>query len=47
MVRCKNAGGGPGDEDDSPTRRSEIVRGKRIKMMARKKKKTPSDAEIA
>jgi hypothetical protein len=47
MVRCKNAGGAPGDGDDSPPRRSEIARGKRIKILARKKKKTLTEAEIA
>jgi hypothetical protein len=47
MVRCKNAGGAPSDGDDSPPRLSEIARGKRIKIMARKKKKTLTDAEIA
>jgi hypothetical protein len=47
MVRCKNAGGAPGDGDDSPPRRSEIARGKRVKVLARKKKKTLTEAEIA
>jgi uncharacterized membrane protein YdbT with pleckstrin-like domain len=47
MVRCKNAGGAPGDGDDSPPRRTEIARGKRIKIMAKKKKKTLTEAEIA
>jgi hypothetical protein len=47
MVRCKNAGGAPGDGDNSPPRRDEIARGKRIKMMARKKKRMPSEAEVA
>jgi hypothetical protein len=47
MVRCKNAGGAPSDRDDSPPRLSEVARGKRIKIMARKKKKTLTDAEIA
>jgi hypothetical protein len=47
MVRCKNAGGAPSDGDDSPPRLSEVARGKCIKIMARKKKKTLTDAEIA
>jgi hypothetical protein len=46
MVRCKNAGGAPSDGDNSPPRLSEVARGKRIKIMARKKK-TLTDAEIA
>jgi hypothetical protein len=47
MVHCKNAGGAPSDGDDSPPRLSEVARGKHIKIMARKKKKTLTDAEIA
>jgi hypothetical protein len=47
MVRCKNAGGAPSDGDESPPRLSEVVRGKRIKVMVRKKKKTLTDADIA
>jgi hypothetical protein len=47
MVRCKNAGGAPSDEDESPPRLSKVARGKRIKVMARKKKKTLTDAKIA
>jgi hypothetical protein len=37
MVHCKNVGGAPSDGDDSPPRLSEVARGKRIKIMARKK----------
>jgi hypothetical protein len=47
MVRCKNASGAPSDGDDSPPRLTEIAHGKRIKTIARKKKKTLTDAEIA
>jgi hypothetical protein len=47
MVRCKNAGGAPSDGDDSPPHLFEVARGKRIKIMARKKKKTLTDAKIA
>jgi hypothetical protein len=47
MVRCKNAGGAPGDGDESPPRLTEVARGKRIKTMARKKKKTLTNDEIA
>jgi hypothetical protein len=47
MVCCKNIDCAPSDGDDSPPRLSEVARGKRIKVMARKKKKTLIDAEIA
>jgi hypothetical protein len=47
MVRYKNAGGAPSDGDESPPHLSKVARGKRIKIMARKKKKTLTDAEIA
>jgi hypothetical protein len=47
MVRCKNARGAPSDGDESPPRLTEVARGKRKKTMARKKKKTLTDAEIA
>jgi hypothetical protein len=46
MVRCKNVGGAPSDGDESP-RLIEVARGKRKKTMARKKKRTLTDAEIA
>jgi hypothetical protein len=47
MVRCKNAGGAPSDRDDSPPRRSEVAREKRVKIAAKKKKRTLTEAEIA
>jgi hypothetical protein len=47
MVRCKNAGGAPSDRDDSPPRRIEIARGKRVKIAAKKRKRTLTEAEIA
>jgi hypothetical protein len=47
MVHCKNTGGAPSDGDESPPRLTEVARGKRKKTMARKKKKTLTDAEIA
>jgi hypothetical protein len=47
MVRCKNAGGAPSDKDDSPLRRSEVARGKRVKIAAKKRKRTLTEAEIA
>jgi hypothetical protein len=46
MVRCKNAGGGPSDGDESPPRMTEVARGKR-KKIAVKRKRTPTEAEIA
>jgi hypothetical protein len=47
MVRCKNAGGGPSDRDESPPRLTEVARGKRKKIAAKKRKRTPTEAEIA
>jgi hypothetical protein len=47
MVRCKNAGGAPSDEDGSPPRRTEVARGKRVKIAAKKRKRTLTEAEIA
>jgi hypothetical protein len=47
MVRCKNAGGGPSDGDESPPRVTEVARGKRKKIVVRKRKRTPTEAEIA
>jgi hypothetical protein len=47
MVRCKNAGGAPSDGDESPPRLTEVACGKHKKTMAKKKKRTLTDAEIA
>jgi hypothetical protein len=47
MVRCKNAGGGPSDGDLSPPRVTEVARGKRKKIAVKKRKRTPTEAEIA
>jgi hypothetical protein len=47
MVRCKNAGGAPSDGDDSPPRRIEVARGKRVKIAAKKRKRTLTEVEIA
>jgi hypothetical protein len=47
MVRCKNAGGGPSDGDESPPRVTEVARGKRKKLAIKKRKSTPIEAEIA
>jgi hypothetical protein len=47
MVRCKNAGGAPSDEDDSPPRRTEVARRKRVKIAVKKRKRNLTEAEIA
>jgi hypothetical protein len=47
MVRCKNAGGAPSDGDKSPPRRTEVARGKRVKIAAKKRKRTLTEAEVA
>jgi hypothetical protein len=47
MVHCKNAGGGPSDEDESPPRVTEVAHGKRKKIAIKKRKRTPTEAEIA
>jgi hypothetical protein len=47
MVRCKNASGGPSDEDESPPRLTKVARGKRKKIATKKRKRTPTEAEIA
>jgi hypothetical protein len=47
MVRCKNAGGGPSDGDESPPRLTEVARDKHKKIAAKKRKRTPTKAEIA
>jgi hypothetical protein len=47
MVRCKNAGGGPSDRDESPPRLTEVAHGKRKKIAAKKRKRTPTEVEIA
>jgi hypothetical protein len=47
MVRCKNAGGAPSDGDESPPRRIEVARGKRVKIAAKKRKRTLTEAEVA
>jgi hypothetical protein len=40
-------GGAPSDGDDSPPRRTEIARGKRVKIAAKKRKRTLTEAEVA
>jgi hypothetical protein len=47
MVRCKNAGGAPSDGDESPPRLTEVARGKRKKIATKKRKRTPTEVEIA
>jgi hypothetical protein len=47
MVRCKNAGGAPSDGDDSPPRRTEVASRKRVKIAAKKRKRTLTEAEVA
>jgi hypothetical protein len=47
MVRCKNVGGGPSDGDESPPRVTEVAHGKRKMLAIKKRKRTPTEAEIA
>jgi hypothetical protein len=47
MVRCKNVGGGPSDGDESPPRVTEVAHGKRKKLAVKKRKRIPTEAEIA
>jgi hypothetical protein len=47
MVPCKNAGGRPSDVDESPPRVTEVARGKRKKLAIKKRKRTPTETEIA
>jgi hypothetical protein len=47
MVRCKNAGGAPSDGDESHPHLTEVARGKRKKIAAKKRKRTLTEAEIA
>jgi hypothetical protein len=47
MVRCKNAGGAPSDGDESPPCLTEVARGKRKKIAAKKRKRTLTEAELA
>jgi hypothetical protein len=47
MVRCKNAHGAPSDGDESSSRRTEVARGKRVKIATKKRKRTLTEAEVA
>jgi hypothetical protein len=46
MVRCKNVDSAPSDGDESPPRLTEVARGKRKKIATKKRKRTPTEAEI-
>jgi hypothetical protein len=46
MVHYKNAGGGPSDGDESPPRVTEVAHGKCKKIAVKKRKRTPTEAEI-
>jgi hypothetical protein len=45
MAQCKNVGGAPSDGDGSPPRLTEVARGKRKKIITKKRKRT--EAEVA
>jgi hypothetical protein len=47
MVHYKNVGGAPSDGDESPPRRTEVARGKRVKIAAKKRKRTLTEVEVA
>jgi hypothetical protein len=47
MVHCKNAGGAPSDGDESPSRKTEVARGKRVKIATKKRKRTLTEVEVA
>jgi hypothetical protein len=47
MVHRKNASGAPSDRDESPSRLTEVARGKRKKIAAKKRKRTLTEVEIA
>jgi hypothetical protein len=47
MVCCKNAGGAPSDRNESPPRRTEVARGKRVKIAAKKRKRTLTETVVA
>jgi hypothetical protein len=47
MVCCKNVSGGLSDGDESPPRVIEVAHGKRKKLGVKKRKRTPTEAEIA
>jgi hypothetical protein len=47
MVHCKNVGGAPSDRDKSPPTLIEVARGKCKKIATKKRKRTPTEADIA
>jgi hypothetical protein len=47
MARYKNVGGAPSDGDGSPPRLTEVACGKRKKIVAKKRKRTLTEAEVA
>jgi hypothetical protein len=47
MARCKNVGGAPSDEDESPPCLIEVARGKHKKTSAKKRKRPLTEAEVA
>jgi hypothetical protein len=47
MVRCKNVGRALSDRDESPPRLTEVAHSKRKKIATKKRKRTPTEAEIA
>jgi hypothetical protein len=47
MARFKNVDGAPSDGDESPPRLTEVARGKRKKIAAKKRKRMLTEAEIA
>jgi hypothetical protein len=46
MARYKNVGGAPSDGDGSPPRLTEVARGKRKNIIAKKRKRTLIEVEI-
>jgi hypothetical protein len=47
MAHCKNIGGAPSDRDGSPPHLTEVARGKRKKIAAKKRKRTLTEAKVA
>jgi hypothetical protein len=47
MTRCKNVGGAPSDRDRSPPHLIEVDRGKRKKVITRKRKRTKEEVAQA
>jgi hypothetical protein len=47
MARCKNVGGAPSDGDGSPPRLTEVARGKRKKVITKKRKRTEEEVAQA